>query len=56
MNNKTAIKGVPVKQPIVLHADAGKTELANREGYRMVISCNHDNTKSGSKAPTKTRS
>lgn len=56
MNNKTAIKGVPVKQPIVLHADAGKTELANREGYRMVISCNHDNAKSGSKAPTKTRS
>ena len=56
MSKKTAIKDVPVKQPIVLHADAGKTELANREGYRMVISCNHDNTKSGSKAPTRPRS
>ncbi len=56
MSNKVINKRGIIKQPIVLHCEAGRTDIFNREGYRMVISCNHDNSKTGSKAQTSTRS
>lgn len=44
------------KLPLELKTDVARCDLSNREGYRLVLSCNHDKSKTGSKAHANPRS
>ncbi len=47
---------VEVTRPLVLHADAAKSEMSNPEGYRVVLSCSHNKSQTGPRVRTASRS
>lgn len=56
MKSNNVPKRKPTPFPAALQSENAKADLANSEGYRMVLSCNHDKTFTGSKARTTPRS
>ncbi|MBK7093053.1 MAG: hypothetical protein IPH59_15280 [bacterium] len=56
MSDNKILKQIHPKHPVVLKTDTARCDLDNREGYRMVFSCNHNELKTGSKAQTNPRS
>jgi hypothetical protein len=56
LNKANTSKRKPMPFPAALQSESAKTDLANKEGYRMVLSCTHEKTFTGSKARTTSRS
>ena len=56
MKSNSVSKRKPTPFPAALQSESARTDLANSEGYRMVLSCNHEKTFTGSKARTTPRS
>ena len=56
VKSNSVSKRKPTPFPAALQSESARTDLANSEGYRMVLSCNHEKTFTGSKARTTPRS
>ena len=56
MTEDKILKCAQANPPFALKTAAAHGDLASREGYRMVLMCNHDKSKTGRKAQAKLRS